>query len=201
MSSARHTPPDDNSFSRSLLQHLGAALALVLVVAAGFWAIGQVDGGDDDVAVVAEPSPTEEPVAAASPSEPTPTAAGTTAPEPTPTATTPEPEPSPEPSPEPTATQELAPAEVSIQVLDAVLDDGGEAAQKVADELEADGYDVVVVNDSFRKYDQTTVFYTDGQQAAAQQLASQYGFAAVEPKPDNLSDSVDIHLVVGADRA
>lgn len=203
MAPARHTPPGDASFISSLTQHLAAAVALVLVVAGGFWAVGQLDAGDDDVEVGAAPSPsvpaTETPTEAPTTTSPTPDDPATK----TPRSPEPSPSPSPEPEPSPTETsaERIDPSEVSIQVLDAVLDDGGAAANRVADELRGDGYNVIVVNDSFRTYDSTTVFFTDGHEAEARQLADEYGFARVEPKPSNLSSSVDIHLVVGRDRA
>lgn len=50
---AKHTPPGDRSFALSLTRHLGAAVALILVVAAAFWGISQVqpdEGGNPVVA-------------------------------------------------------------------------------------------------------------------------------------------------------
>lgn len=126
-------------------------------------------------------------------------------------------EPSEEPTPEPTATasetakpeptasetesssQQFAPGDISIQVLDAVLDDGGEASKRVFDELKADGYRAVARNQAVKKYAVTTVMYTPGNEAKARQIAAQYGYSRVEPQPGNLSNSVDVHLVVGAD--
>lgn len=199
MSPAQHSGPDDRSFAVSLAQHAGAAVALVLIVAAGFWAVGQIEPGGE-VEVSAGPSPS--PTATEEPAEPTDLAT-------TPTETTtesvaspsPSPTPAPQPSPTETSAERIDPAEVSIQVLDGVLDDGGVAAHAVADELRGDGYNVIVVNQSYRTYDTTTVFFTEGNEPAARQLASDYGFARVEAKPSNLSSSVDIHLVVGKDRA
>lgn len=86
-----------------------------------------------------------------------------------------------------------------MQVLDAVIDDGGQTARDVASRLSDDGYRVVATNKAVRRYDVTTVFYTAGNQAKARQIAAVYGFSRVEAQPGNLSESVDVHLVVGAD--
>lgn len=222
---AKHTPPDDRSFALSLVTHLGAAVALVAVVAAAFWGIGQVRAEDGDDPVVAAPSedetaapvptdvqtgePTPELTATAEPTdEPDvePTEAVTDEPSPVVTETAteaPSPTPTSEPSPTATApaTGEFDPSEISVQVLDAVLDDGGEASKRVMEELQADGYRVVARNQAVKRYDVTTVMYTAGNEAKARQIAAQYGFSRVEPQPGNLSEQVDIHLVVGADAA
>lgn len=213
---ARHTPEGDDSFTRSLVRHVGAAVALVVVVAAAFWGVGQMQGDDvtDDPVVASgptEPTPTADATGQASPdatpTDGTPTDAGTT-PTPTETAAAPdeEPEPDPDPEPEPTASEpvpsgqgDIDPAEISVQVLDAVLDDGGEAAARVADQLDSDGFRLVARNKAVRRYDVTTVFYTPGNEAKAQRIAAQYGYHRVEPQPGNLSNSVDVHLVVGTD--
>lgn len=230
---AKHTPPDDNSFQLSLVKHASAAVALVAVVAAAFWGVGQIRTPEDDLAVEqvdetaseGEPARTEDdPIDLAAgesetdtPAEPTeavtsepapeatePTEAETSEPEPEPTPTpTPSKSPSPKPSPtataEPATSGEFAPGDISVQVLDAVLDDGGETSKRVFDELKADGYRAVARNQAVRKYDVTTVMYTPGNEAKARQIAKQYGYSRVEPQPGNLSNSVDVHLVVGAD--
>jgi hypothetical protein len=214
---ARHTPRGDASFTLSLARHLGAAVALVVVVAAAFWGIGQVQGGDagDPVAAGSPPTPSATtPAATPSDGGATPTAPADVA-TPAPPRPSDEPPsgdptadvtPPPEPSPEPTASEpvpggqgDVDPAEISVQVLDAVLDDGGEAAARVADQLSGDGFRVVARNQAIRRYAVTTVMYTPGNEGKAQQIAARYGYDRVEPQPGNLSDSVDVHLVVGAD--
>lgn len=227
MPEGKHSVPDDNSFWLSLGRHLGAAVALVLVVAAAFWTVGQVRGPETDGPVVAgEPTPaattpdadaspdptgepTDDPVVTPEPSgdptgEPEPSAEPSPSPEPSPTPTpspTPSPTPTATPTPKPSATASgsFAPGDISVQILDAVLDDGGDKAGAARDRLRGDGYRVVASNKASRVYDVTTVFYTAGNEAKARQIAKQYGFKAVEPKPDNLSDSVAVHLVVGRD--
>lgn len=182
-------------------QLLGAAVGIVLGSALLFALLGVLRDDTPAPEVVADPTPTtaasEQPTGAASPA---PTATAT---EPTPaeTATA-----TPSPTAEPDATSEpttVDPASVSIQVLDAVGGEGGsEAAQAVADELREAGYDVVVVNRAGREYDVTTVFWSPGQEAGGQQVAGAIGAGRAEATPDEvqLSDSVDVHVVVGADR-
>jgi hypothetical protein len=211
---ARHTPSGDASFALSLVRHLGAAVALVVVVAAAFWGIGQVQAEDTGDPLAASGSPTPAATTPATPdSGATPTGPADAA---TPAPTTPDDDPTdeptadatppPEPSPEPTVSEpvpsgqgDVDPAEISLQVLDAVLDDGGETAARVTDQLSADGFRVVARNQAIRRYAVTTVMYTPGNEAKAQQIAARYGYDRVEPQPGNLSNSVDVHLVVGAD--
>lgn len=222
---AKHSPPGDSSFSESLVRHIGAAVALVAVVALAFWGIGQVrdDGSSMTVAsspdgsdageveatptVVATPEPTTtEPGTTEPTSGTSPTDEGTTAPAAEAT-TTEEPttdEPATEPTAEPTedgaATTdgEVDPSSISVQVLDAT-GDGGTTAAEVADRLRDDGFTVVAENKAVREYEVTTVFYTPGNEAKAEQLAAMYGYDEVAPEPGNLSHSVDVHLVVGSD--
>ena len=114
-----------------------------------------------------------------------------------------DPSPEPEPSPDPPAAT-VDPGEISIQVLDAIGGSGGAAAANaVADELRGAGYNVVVVNSAGRSYDVTTVFWTEGQEDGGRQVAAELGTSAAEQTPEEvqLSNSVDVHVVVGADRA
>ena len=118
-----------------------------------------------------------------------------------------DPEPAPEPSPEASEAppaEQVDPAEISIQVLDAIGGAGGsDAANAVADELREAGYNVVVVNQAGRNYEVTTVFWSAGQEAGGRQVAAALGTTEAEQTPAEvqLSDSVDVHVVVGADRA
>jgi hypothetical protein len=94
------------------------------------------------------------------------------------------------------------PAEVSVQVLDAV-GDGGVTASAAAEELREAGFDVIVINRASRGYDVTTVFWTDGQGPGGRAVAEALGTdeARVTPAEVRLSDSVDVHVVVGSDRS
>jgi hypothetical protein len=208
---AKHTPAEDNSFALSLAKHGAAAVALVVVVAAAFWGVGRM--GEDTAEPAAAGQETgETPTpdaggASTPPAEDTPTPSVSDTPASTPSTAGPSVSATPTAS-EATATETpsseqtndgLDPASISVQVLDAVRDDAGVGAQGWADQLEADGYDVIVINTASVTYARTTVFYTPGNEAAARQIAAQYGFTEVDLRPDNLSDSVDIHLVVGQD--
>jgi hypothetical protein len=118
-------------------------------------------------------------------------------------AATEEPEPEPEASPEQTEEQPAAagipPGDISIQVLDGYKTDGGTAARGIAASLRDDGYRVIAENQAL-SYDRTTVLWTDGNEAAARQVAAAIGAAEVREQPGNLSSAVDVHVVVGADR-
>ncbi|MBW3658855.1 MAG: LytR C-terminal domain-containing protein [Actinobacteria bacterium] len=210
---AKHTPPDDNSFSLSLLRHLAAAVALVAVVAAAFWGVGQVqddlgtmaaapDGTTTQDAPATDPAAPSVPASEAPPADEgtTPTEAAT-APEEDLTATPTEDEPVADGTGEDSSGADagaLDPADISVQVLDAT-GEGGAAGDEVAEQLTQDGFNVVATNQAVRVYEVTTVFYTPGNEAKAEQLAAMYGYDAVEPEPGNLSHSVDVHLVVGTD--
>ncbi len=189
-------------------QLLGAAVGIVLGATLLFALLGMLRDGDSTPEIVADPSPSaaaeepsDEPEAEDDAEEPSEEASPEATDEPSEEAT---PEPTEEPSPEPTTpAAEVDPGEVSIQVLDAVGgEDGAAAARAVADELREAGYDVVVVNRAGRPYDVTTVFWSAGQEAGGRQVASALGTSQAEETPDEvqLSDSVDVHVVVGADR-
>jgi hypothetical protein len=77
---------------------------------------------------------------------------------------------------------------------------GGPAADGVAAEVESAGYRIVARNIAL-DYEVTTVLYNPGNEAAAEQLAADIGGAEVRPQPGNLSEQVDLHVVVGRDRA
>lgn len=185
-------------------QLLGAAVGIVLGATLLFALLGMLRGDDASPEIAAEPSPaatSEAPVEEPSPDDEVvaePTDEPTQEPSAEPT------EPSPEPSEsEVSPAAEVDPAEVSIQVLDAVGgDDGSAAARAVADELRAAGYDVVVVNRASRSYETTTVFWSSGQEAGGRQVAAALDTSEAEPTPAEvqLSDAVDVHVVVGADQ-
>lgn len=213
MGRGKHSPPGDRSFAISAVLHLAGAVALVAAVAAAFWGLGQVQTVGDPVITepveTPEPTPTELAEPADEADEPEP------ADEPDPADEADEPD-APaddgsdtvedEPADDTDTDEEPAdedravePSSVSIQVLDAAGDGGGRASF-AATRLQSDGYRVVAENQAFRTYERTTVFYSsDGDRIAAQQVADEYGYAVVEPKPDNLSASVNLHVVIGQD--
>jgi cytoskeletal protein RodZ len=217
---AKHSPEGDKSFSLSLVRHLGAAVALVAVIAAGFWGIGQLqDGSSPEITAAPTTTPdvtaTSEPVTdgAMTPAtdgattDPTPATSpadeGTAAPTDAATATDGEDdatEAADEPSEQEVASGggDVDPAEISLQVLDATGGDP-DAAAEVAATLRSDGFRVVAENKAVKTYEVTTVFYTPGNEAKAEQVAAMYGYREVAPEPGNLSHAVDVHVVVGAD--
>ncbi|MCC5947864.1 MAG: LytR C-terminal domain-containing protein [Nitriliruptoraceae bacterium] len=93
----------------------------------------------------------------------------------------------------------LDPADVSVQVLDGFQQDGGTAADAVAATLGDAGYRIVARNPAIR-YDVTTVLWTAGNEEAGEQVGRAIGAAEVREQPGNLSTSVAVHVVVGADR-
>ena len=123
------------------------------------------------------------------------------------------PEPTEEPETEPVvATETPAPVEteetpddevklitegISIQVLNGTLD--GAAGENMSTRLTDLGYAVVAVEESSQAYAETTVFWsTPEAEEAALALAERFDWVA-EPKPENLSPEVSLHVVVGAD--
>jgi hypothetical protein len=105
-----------------------------------------------------------------------------------------------EDEPDEPAAPAIPPGDISIQVLDGYKTDGGTAARGVASTLRDRGYRVVAENQAL-SYDRTAVLWTEGHEAAARQVAAEIGAAEVREQPGNLSSSVSVHVVVGADRA
>jgi hypothetical protein len=219
---AKHTPPQDVSFRTSLMRHLGGGAALVALVAVAFYGIGQVgqesgtpiaadepEGADEpeepDEAEDTEPEAEEEEPEVPEPDEPDEV-----------DEAEPEPEEAEEPEPDDGAGDDdtdagegdeaeetaaaYAPADISVQVLDGVGTDGGAAATSMAGRLGDTGYNVIAQNPSLA-YETTTVLWTSGNEDKARQVAAEIGAGDVRAQPGNLSESVDVHVVVGADRA
>ncbi len=96
------------------------------------------------------------------------------------------------PSPSPTAQ-----AKLSLQVLNGSNTEGlGNAA---ATELRKEGYQVVAVQNAARKYEKTTVFYQQGYEQQANDIARLLGAELVEPAPDNLDKQIPVTVVIGDD--
>lgn len=211
---------------RSLPLAIGAAVGVIVACAALFAFVGAIrdDGGPaidaaDPGTATATASDTDAPAdtgdGAASEPESSSTAPAEGESAPAEDASSPaEEEPAPsEEEPSETDTEpaesgdepngDVDPAAVSIQVLDAVGTDGGAAAQEVRDELEAAGFDVIVINGSRRTYEATTVFWSEGQGPAGRAVADALSASEAERTPEevSLSESVDVHVVVGLDRA
>lgn len=220
MADAKHTTAGDAGFRASLFRAVGGAIGLVVLVAAVFGALGVLGRADDDVVVAdGRDEPTDEPDPAPDDATEEPDPEPDPEPEPEPEESEPEPddpedadEPEPEPEPEESeeapdegddaapADRQFAPGDITIQVLDGYQADGGSAAAAVAATLRDEGYRVVAENPALR-YDVTTVLWTAGFEAEARQVAAEIGAAEVREQPGNLSTSVQVHVVVGADRA
>lgn len=174
-----------------LMRFAGGALVLIVLSTVIFGALG----GDEPADAVAAPTPSPTVVV----TEPT----GTQPPSSTEPASTEQPSaPATEPSATETSeppTDDLDPSAITIQVLDGVLTDNGQAMNDVVTQLEDLGYDVIATNRARQPYEQTTVFYTAGNEAQARKVADTIGASVVQEQPGNLSDSVQVHLVVGAD--
>ena len=190
--------PRSGPLSTPLVQFGLGALALVVGAAILFALVGLVSEDDPLAApVVDETRATTVPT--------TPPAEPTSAPatDPTAPATDPTTEAPTTAAPTDEATTEepqVDPASVTIQVLDGV---GDSEAQNdaVLSCLRDAGYSSLIANDAAVAYDVTEVFYTPGEdnEAVARQVAAVIGRSQVEEKPENLSDTVPVHVVVGRD--
>ncbi len=181
------------------------AVALVVVSALLFALVGLVSDDGDGGDPVAQPSATADPS-----DDPTdgPTSSPTdvgTDPVVAPTdGATDQPTDTPTDTPTAVASDLDAAKGMSIQVLDGVLTDSRGLHGRVVSCLQDAGFtSLITQNNSSRVYDATAVFYTpnaDGSnQAAAEAIAAEFGFTRAEEKPDTLSDSVPLHIVVGTD--
>lgn len=184
----RHSSSDQRHFYRSLASWIAVWAIVAVVTGAAVWLIVDALRGPAPRQIATErdpaPAPDVDPTVSGARVATTPDAA-----EPTPTST-----------PTPTPTQvELITEDISVQVLNGTAD--GAAGRAMADELEELGFRIVTIEDSSRPYQRTTVFWSvDESREAAVVLAERHGWVA-EAKPDNLSDTVSIHVVVGADEA
>lgn len=191
MPAGRHSSPDQLHFYKSVVAWFLPWVLIAVVVGTAVWiAVEAVSGATEGSAPAAASTTTAEPTAD---------------PGPTPEPATPEPDktpkPSEEPTEEPTPTPEpeepLITEGITVQVLNAT--DSAEADDRMADKLSKLGFTVVAVESASSRYDATTVFWsTDEAKEAAQRLADKFGWVA-EAKPENLSTTVSLHVVVGAD--
>jgi LytR cell envelope-related transcriptional attenuator len=180
---------------------LVAAIA-VTAVWAGVGALGQKELSTRSPGVKKDESPDSNKVALAS--KKTPKQARPTSP-PSPTTSPAQPSPSPTPS----ATKSSSPIKqagaktdlitrgITVQILNGTA--AAAADDVMANRLTELGFDVVAVESSSVTYPRTTVLWSsEASRRAAEALGRRFGWK-VEPKPANLSASVAIHVVVGAD--
>jgi hypothetical protein len=95
------------------------------------------------------------------------------------------------------STRAPRPENITVQVLDGGA--GQRRTGQVVDRLKRHGYRIVAVNKAVRNYTATTVFYSEGQASAAEDLQGRdTRFANIRPNSD-LSEEVDLHILVGTD--
>lgn len=191
MPAGRHSSPDQVHFYKSVVAWFLPWVLIAVVVGTAVWiAVEAVSGATEGSAPAAASTPTVEP---------------TEKPEPTPEPETPAPDKTPkppeaptaEPTPTPEPDEPLITEGITVQVLNAT--DSAEADDRMADKLSKLGFTVVAVESASSRYDETTVFWsTEEAKEAAQRLADRFGWIA-EAKPENLSTTVSLHVVVGAD--
>ncbi|MFN2490139.1 MAG: LytR C-terminal domain-containing protein [Actinomycetota bacterium] len=194
----RHSSPDQAPFLRSVMGWF-LPWALVAAVAAVAVFLGVSALGPDDVrtppvgAAANERTPTPDATERSTPTPtPTPKPTKTKKPKPKPTPTkTPKPKPTPKPTPD------LITEGVTVQVLNGTSSTTADDA--MAARLESLGYSIVAVTPASVDYSRTTVFWSyEGAREAAKVLAERFGWRS-GPKPANLSPTVALHVVVGAD--
>jgi hypothetical protein len=196
----RHSSARQWYFYRSVVLYFlpWALVAAITVTAvwAGVSALGQEELSTDSPAADRQeprngnkaPGPDEEPDKGEPTTEPTSSPTGQSSPSPTE---------SPSPQKSPRSKTPLITEDITVQVLNGTA--AATADDEVASRLSGLGFDVVAVEPASVSYSRTTVFWSSpGSKDAAEALAQRFGWLA-DPKPDNLSDSVAVHVVVGAD--
>ena len=180
----RHSAPGNLPFFRSILAGMVPWLVVGAVVAGAVWVAVNAVGGDES-----QPEPE---VLSASPS---PTIEGI--PE---SVITPTPSEDPEDDPTPEGDEPVDFEGVTAQVLNATGGVEG-AGQAMADRLARMGFDIIAIDTALGEIDVTTIYWTaPSGRPVAEALASKNGWIAAK-KPDNLSSSVEIHVLVGKDES
>jgi hypothetical protein len=186
----RHSSDSQASFYRSFVKWLLPWLGVAVVVGIAVWVgVGALGQGSLDT-----PPPSTQAKAEASPSpdeSPSPEPVVEDTPEPTPVE-----EPEVEETPEVAAPNGRG---LAIQVLNGT--GVASANDRVAHRLERMGYQIVNLEGASKGYSATTVYWSyDKARKQAIRLADFFGWEA-GPKPDNLSTTVALHIIVGADEA
>ena len=188
----RHSKGDQGPFYRSLLGWFVPWLLVAAVVGVAIWFLVDAIGGEEVASSSGDRTPTASPSPTAAPS-PTETAIVLASPKPT---SSPASKPKPEKSQDPKDVA-LITEGINIQVLNGTTDTAADDA--LADTLTGLGFTVEAIEDSSKAYPRTTVFWSYPEaQEAAEALAARMGWLA-QPKPENLSDTVALHVVVGTD--
>ncbi|MGH2808349.1 MAG: LytR C-terminal domain-containing protein [Actinomycetota bacterium] len=181
----RHSSPNQGPFVRSFVGWIAMWVAIAAITGVAVWFVVNAlygRGIDQQPAVANDretqaPEPTQEPE-----SEPV---VATESPDPVETEESPDDE------------VKLITQDISVQVLNGTVQP--DAGQNMSTRLTDLGFTVVAIEESSRVYNETTVFWsTPEAEDAARALAERFGWVA-EPKPENLSPDVSLHVVVGAD--
>lgn len=186
--------PPQSSLAAPLLRAL-----LFAALAFGIYALLFGDlGGEDDLTAVQTTAPVVADITPAGPTEPPPPL------EVLPSATPTDPGATPGPAVSPGAT-DAAPATgqigngITVQVI-AGADTTAAQFDSAVQALTEMGYAVTEDGISGNAYPRTTVFPTAGEEAAAQALVdADPRFAVVGENPGNLTDQLQIHVLVGED--
>ena len=188
----RHSSDNQFPYYRSMVAWFLPWAIMAAIAIAAVWVAVDTLGRDDVPIAAVDPTPTPTPEPATSTVEVTPTVQPTV--EPTRTK-----DPEPKKTDEPDEPPELITEGVTAQILNGT--NTPEADDLMADRLSRLGFEVVSIEGASKTYVSTTVFWSfPSAEKAAKALAERFGWVA-EPKPDNLSSTVDIHVVVGQDAA
>lgn len=165
-------------------------LLIAALVGIAVWFLVSTLGGDDPTVPVAQETESPSPTPSPEPSESLVLASPTETP-------TPKTSPKPQPSKTKEPNEELIVEGINIQILNSTSDTSVDDA--LADRLSALGFRIENLESASRAYPRTTVFWSYPEaQEAAERLAARFDWLA-EPKPDNLSPTVALHVVVGTD--
>lgn len=191
----RHADPDSRHFWVSVATAAVRALAALVLVVALFAVLANVGGpSEDGPAMVGQSDTTTDIVAS---------------PRPGPASAPPDPEPDGEPTasevepegPGPDIDALLAaappPQDTTVQVLDGV--GSSPHLPALVSVLESLGYRVVAVNPARTDYATTTVLYSQGREESARALQVRHPPIAQVRQNPGLSETVDLHVVLGAD--
>jgi len=181
----RHSSEQKTTFYRSVVTWAVPWLVIAGIVGVAVWfAVGALSGS--------EVTPSSPPAQGSTGSSVVPSS-----PTPTPSETPQEKKTRPRKSPSPDKDGDLITADVSVQVLNGTGGMAG-AAESMATRLRQLGFEIAAVGDALT-VDRTVVYWSGPEdERAARALARSFGWAA-GPAPPDLSDVVDVHVIVGPD--
>lgn len=188
----RHSSESQAAFYRSFAKWLVPWLVIATIVGVGVWmGVGFLGTGPLETQSPASDTQSTESPSGVETTSPTPEPTPTPTPDPTPTV-----EPEPEQTPKATAPRGNG---LTVQVLNGTGVE--EANDRVAAELEKLGYEIINLEGASKAYSSTMVYWSYPEaRKPARRLAAHFGWDA-GPKPENLSATVALHVVVGADEA